>query len=60
MKILCLLVRSIDDFAEGFKEKANDMTHSSYHIATKKEIDEKNFQQILDLISMLEKSLDPQ
>lgn len=54
------LAERICDFAEGFKEKANDMTHSLYHIATKKEIDEKDFQQILDLVATLEKSLNPQ
>jgi len=32
------------------------MTHSLYHIAKKKEIDEKDFQEILDMISDLEKS----
>lgn len=51
------LAERICDFAEGFKEKANDMTHSLYHVATKKEIDEKNFQQILDLIAKLETTL---
>jgi len=54
------LAERICDFAEGFKEKANDMTHSLYHVATKKEMDEKNFQQILDLVATLEKSLNPQ
>jgi hypothetical protein len=53
------LVERICDLAEGFKEKANDMAHSLYHIATKKEIDEKSFQQILDLMATLEKSLNP-
>jgi hypothetical protein len=48
------LVERICDLAGGFKEEANDMTHSVYHIATKKELDEKNYQQILDLISELE------
>jgi hypothetical protein len=51
------LVERICDLSLGFKEKANDMTHSLYHIATKKEIDEKNFQQILDLVATLEKGL---
>jgi hypothetical protein len=54
------VVERICELAEGFKEKANDMTHSLYHIATKKEIDEKNFQQILELVATLEKSLNPQ
>jgi len=51
------LVERICDLAEGFKDEADDMTHSLYHLATKKEIDEGNFQQILDLISELEKTL---
>jgi len=51
------LVERICDLAAGFKETANEMAHSLYHIARKKEIDEKDFQQILDLISELEKSL---
>jgi len=51
------LVERICDLAEGFKDEANDMTHSLYHIATKKEIDEKVFQRILDLIAELEKSI---
>jgi hypothetical protein len=51
------LVERICALAEGFKDEADDMTHSLYHIATKKEIDEKNFQQILDLIAELEKSI---
>ncbi len=51
------LVERICDLAEGFKDDANDMTHSLYHIAMKKEIDEKNYQQILDLIATLEKSI---
>ena len=51
------LVERICDFAEGFKDDANDMTHSLYHIARKKEIDEKDFQQLLDLISTLEQSI---
>jgi DNA-binding ferritin-like protein (Dps family) len=51
------LARRICSLAEGFKEDANEMTHSLYHIASKKEVDERNFQQILDLISELEKSI---
>jgi hypothetical protein len=51
------LAERICDLADGFKEKANDMTHSLYHIATRKEIDEKNIQQILDLISRLESTV---
>jgi hypothetical protein len=51
------LVERICTLASGFKETANDMAHSLYHVARKSEIDEKNFQQILDLIAMLEKSI---
>jgi hypothetical protein len=51
------LVERICDLADGFKETANEMTHSLYHIARKKEIDEKGFQEILDLIAELEKSI---
>jgi len=51
------LVERICELAEGFKDEANDMTHSLYHLATKKEIDEKNFQGILDLIAVLEKTI---
>ena len=50
------LVERIYQLADGFKETANEMTHSLYHIATKREIDNKNFQDILDLIGRLEKS----
>jgi hypothetical protein len=39
--------------AKAFKDEADDMTHSPYHMATKKEIGEKNFQQIIDLIAVL-------
>jgi len=51
------LVERIANLAEGFKDDANNMTHSWYHVAKKKEIDEKDFQQILDLIADLEKNL---
>jgi len=51
------LVERICQLAEGFKETANEMTHSLYHIANKKEIDNKNFQHMLDLIRTLEGSL---
>lgn len=54
------LVERICNLAEGFKDDANGMTHSLYHIAKKKEIDEKDFQQILDQVSLLEKTLNPQ
>jgi len=52
------LVERICNLADRFKEEANDMTHSIYHIASKRELDEKNYQQILDLISELEKSIE--
>lgn len=52
------LVERICELAKGFKETANEMTHSLYHIATKREIDEKNFQHILDLIKKLEETLE--
>lgn len=51
------LVERICELADGFKDPANDMTHSLYHIAKKKEIDDKNFQEILDLILRLEKNI---
>jgi hypothetical protein len=51
------IVNRICGLAEGFKEDANEMTHSLYHIATKKELDEKAFQQILNLVAELEKSI---
>jgi hypothetical protein len=51
------IVNRICDLAEGFKEDANEMTHSLYHVASKKELDEKDFQQMLSLVAELEKSL---
>jgi len=51
------LVERICQLADGFKETANEMTHSSYHIARKKEIDDKDFQGILNLIRKLEEHL---
>lgn len=51
------LVERICDLAGAFKDDANSMTHSWYHIATKAEIDGYNFQQILDLIAELEQSI---
>lgn len=51
------LVKRICDIATGFKETANEMTHSLYHIAIKKDIDNKNYQYILDLINKLEETL---
>lgn len=51
------LVKRICEKADKFKETADEMTHSLYNIATKKEIDEKNFQHILDLIQKLEEKM---
>lgn len=53
------LVERICQLSDGFKETANDMTHSRYHIARKYELDEKGYQEILDQIAELEKSLSP-
>jgi hypothetical protein len=50
------LVERICQLSECFKDEANDMTHSLYHIASKKEIDENKFQNILDLIKTLNAS----
>jgi hypothetical protein len=51
------LVKRICELAGRFKETANEMTHSLYHIATKEEIKEKNFQYILNLIQELERKM---
>jgi len=51
------LIERICDLASGFKETADEMTHSLFHIAMKKEIDERNFQYILDLIQELERRM---
>ena len=51
------LVKRICDLASAFKETANEMTHSLYHIATKSEIDDKAYQNILDLMNKIEKSI---
>ena len=51
------LVERICQLADGFKETANEMTHSLYHIAKRREIDNKDFQELLDLIARLEKSI---
>lgn len=51
------LVKRICEKADEFKETADEMTHSLYHIATKREIDEKNFQHILYLMQELEKKI---
>jgi len=53
------LVERICQLSDGFKETANDMTHSRYHIARKNELDEKGYQEILDQIAELERSLNP-
>jgi hypothetical protein len=50
------LANRICQLSEAFKDDANDMTHSLYHIASKREIDENKFQEILDLIRKLEVS----
>jgi hypothetical protein len=47
------IVKRICELANPFRETANEMTHSIYHIATKKEIDESKFQYTLDLIKEL-------
>ncbi|MDO8528375.1 MAG: hypothetical protein Q7S06_00600 [Nanoarchaeota archaeon] len=44
------LVQRILSLSEKFKNDANDKTHSLYHISSKKELDDSNPQQILDLI----------
>jgi len=54
------LVKRICQLSEGFKDNANDMTHSLYHIASKNELDEKCFQDILDLIKKLEEEMGKQ
>lgn len=54
------LVMRICQLLEGFKETANEMTHSLYYIAKKRELDEKDFQGILDLIKRLEKDMERQ
>jgi len=51
------LVERICQLSENFKETANNMTHSLFHIASKKEIDEKQFQDLLYLIEKLESTL---
>jgi hypothetical protein len=54
------LVERICQLSEGFKEDANEMTHSLFHIASKTEIDEKGFQVILDLIKSLRDEIEKQ
>ncbi len=53
------LVERICQLSDGFKEAANDMAHSRYHIARKNELDEKGYQEILDQIAELERTLNP-
>ncbi len=48
------LVERICQLARRFKDSANVMTHSFYHIASKREIDDNNFQNLLDMINTLE------
>ena len=43
--------------SDGFKEISNDMAHSRYHMARKNELGEKGYQEILDQIAELEKSI---
>lgn len=45
------LVQRILQLSEEFKDDANDKTHSLYHLSSKKELDDKNPQQIFDLIN---------
>lgn len=45
------LIQRILQLSEKFKDDANDKTHSLYHRSNKKELDDANPQQILDLIS---------
>jgi hypothetical protein len=51
------LVERICQLSDGFKETANEMTHSRYHIARKKELDEKGYQEILEQVAELERSI---
>ncbi len=45
------LVQRILQLSEQFKDDANDKTHSLYHLCKKKELEDKNPQDILNLIS---------
>jgi len=45
------LIQRILQLSEEFKNDANDKTHSLYHISSKKELIDKNPQQIFDLIN---------
>ena len=51
------LIQRIYEKSLKFKEKTNKMTHSLYHIASKKEIDENDFQETLDLIKDIENKI---
>lgn len=44
------LVQRILQLSEQFKDDANDKTHSLYHLCKKKELEDKNPQDIFDLI----------
>lgn len=51
------LVLRICQLSEQFKDNANDMTHSLYYLARKKDIEDRNFQDILDLIKQLNEKM---
>ncbi|MCB2141231.1 hypothetical protein KQH27_00825 [bacterium] len=51
------IIDRICQLSDGYKETANEMTHSLYHIAKKKEITDKKIQDIIDLIAQVEKTL---
>lgn len=44
------LIQRILQLSEQFKDDANDKTHSLYHLCNKKELDDKNPQEIFNLI----------
>ena len=43
--------------ASAFKDEANDKTHSLFHIATKKELDDAGVEQILALVISIDASI---
>ena len=52
------LLERILSRADQFKDDANDKTHSWYHIVkSRKELDDTNFQDIIEMIVRLEKSI---
>ncbi|OYD16024.1 hypothetical protein CH330_03825 [candidate division WOR-3 bacterium JGI_Cruoil_03_51_56] len=53
------LVERICELSDGFKDDADKMTHSLYHIASRPELDGKQFQDILEMIGRLEATLRP-